>query len=186
MTLEEFREAEEEPGYRFELARGVLEVVEVPDDPHGDIVCNVFRAFARYDQAHPRVIHRYGGAGEFRLWLPGMVSSRNPDGAVVLRGAPKDDRGRRVPALAVEVVSPGGEERDYRTKREEYLAYGLQEYWIVVPQERKVTVLTRNGDVWRERVFRDGQPIESLVLPGLDARPDDLWAGADDEGPEPA
>ena len=28
MTLEEFREAEEEDGYRYELARGVLEVGE--------------------------------------------------------------------------------------------------------------------------------------------------------------
>ena len=28
MTLEEFREAEEEDGYRYELARGVLEVSE--------------------------------------------------------------------------------------------------------------------------------------------------------------
>ena len=32
MTLEEFREADEEPGYRYELARGVLEVTEVPND----------------------------------------------------------------------------------------------------------------------------------------------------------
>jgi hypothetical protein len=40
MTLEEFREAEEEQGYRYELARGVLEVSEVPNDPHGVVVCN--------------------------------------------------------------------------------------------------------------------------------------------------
>ena len=33
MTLEEFLEAEETEGYRYELARGVLEVSEVPDDP---------------------------------------------------------------------------------------------------------------------------------------------------------
>ena len=38
MTLEEFREAEELDGYRYELARGVLEVTEVPNDPHGVVV----------------------------------------------------------------------------------------------------------------------------------------------------
>ena len=38
MTLEEFREADVEEGYRYELARGVLEVTEVPNDPHGEIV----------------------------------------------------------------------------------------------------------------------------------------------------
>jgi hypothetical protein len=37
MTLDEFREAEEQPGYLYELARGVLEVTEVPGDDHGKI-----------------------------------------------------------------------------------------------------------------------------------------------------
>jgi hypothetical protein len=37
MTLEEIREAEEEEGDRYELARGVVEVTDVPDDPHGEI-----------------------------------------------------------------------------------------------------------------------------------------------------
>ena len=41
MTLEEYRDAEEEPGYRYELARGVLEVTQVPNDPHGQIVSNL-------------------------------------------------------------------------------------------------------------------------------------------------
>ena len=41
MTLEELREADEEPGYLDELARGVLEVTEVPRDAHGQIVHNL-------------------------------------------------------------------------------------------------------------------------------------------------
>jgi hypothetical protein len=50
MTLEEFLEAEEEEGYRYELARGVLEVTQVPDEPHGLIVCAFYTALARYWQ----------------------------------------------------------------------------------------------------------------------------------------
>jgi hypothetical protein len=46
ITLEEFREAEELDGYRYELARGVLEVTDVPDDPHGMVVCNITRSMA--------------------------------------------------------------------------------------------------------------------------------------------
>ena len=38
MTLDEFREADVEEGYRYELARGVLEVTEVPDDYHGQVI----------------------------------------------------------------------------------------------------------------------------------------------------
>ena len=181
LSLEEFLEAEETPGYRYELARGVLEVTEVPNDPHGQIVANLYRAIARHDLNYPELIKRFGGAGEFRLWLPGMISGRNPDVAVVLQNAPKDHRGRRIPVLAIEVVSQGGEKRDYETKREEYLAYGLLEYWIVDPQVRKVTVLTRHGDVWSEKVQEGDQRIESLILQGLEARVADLWAGLEEE-----
>jgi len=183
MTLEEFMEAEETDGYRYELGRGVLEVSEVPDDPHGVVVCNLYRAVNRYDGAHPGMIHRYGGGNEFRFWLPRMISGRNPDLGVVLRGAAKDWRGRRVPALAAEVVSQSSIERDYIIKREEYLAYGLLEYWIVDPLQHQVTVLTRRGDAWDEAVFRDEQVIASLVLPGFATTVADLWIGVEDEDP---
>jgi Uma2 family endonuclease len=181
MTLEEFLEAEETDGYRYELGRGVLEVGEVPNDPHGVVVCNLYRTVNRYDEAHPRVILRYGGGNEFRFWLPRMISGRNPDLAVVLRGAPKDWRSRRIPALAAEVVSEGSIERDYVTKREEYLAYGLLEYWIVDPLQRQVTVLTRRGDAWDGSVYRDNQVIKSLVLPGLTTTVAELWNDVEDE-----
>jgi Uma2 family endonuclease len=179
MTLDEFLDAEEEPGYCYELARGVLEVTEVPNDPHGEIVHKLYRALARYEEAHPGVIHRYGGAAEFRLWVPAMISGRNPDVAVVLKGAPRDLRGRRVPALAVEIVSEGSEVRDYETKRQEYLVYGLFEYWVVDPGARKVTVLIRDGGTWVERVAQGDQAIPSLVLPGFATRVDELWADVD-------
>lgn len=183
MTLRDFLEAEEEDGYRYELARGVLEVTEVPNDPHGVTVSNLYDGVSWYRRTHPGYIYRYGGGNEFRFWLPGMVSGRNPDLAVALRHAPRDRRGRRLPALAAEVVSRGSIERDYISKREEYLAYGLLEYWIVDPIERKVTVLTRDGDVWAEQVVRGDQVIPNLVLPGFQTTVDELWLGieADDE-----
>ncbi|MGP0062233.1 MAG: Uma2 family endonuclease [Isosphaeraceae bacterium] len=181
MTLEEFREAEETEGYRYELARGVLEVGEVPNDPHGDVVWNLYRAVARYDMQHPGVVRRCGGGNEFRIWLPGMISGRNPDLGVILHGAPKDWRGRRIPSLAAEVVSSRSVQRDFVTKREEYLAYGLQEYWIVDPLKRQVTVLTRRGDTWNEAVFRDDQVIASLVLPGFATTVAELWAEVEED-----
>ena len=183
MTLEEFLEADVEEGYRYELARGVLEVTHVPNDPHGSIVWNLLRFIALYDTSHPRVIHRAGGGSEFRFWLPGMISGRNPDVGVVLRGTPKDWRGRRPASLAFEVVSEGSEahERDYMTKRAEFLAYGLREYWIVDPLAKTVTVLIRDGDSWVEQVYRDDQQAVSLVLPGLAIRLPDLWPEVEDE-----
>lgn len=190
MTLEEFREAEEGPGYRYELARGVLEVTEVPNDPHGQIVSNLYGLLFRYKSSHAGVILRIGGGSEFRLWIPELVSGRNPDAALVLHGTPKDERGRRRPAWVAEVVSKRGEVRDYQTKREEYLVHGVREYWIVDPARRQVTVLTRleaeGTPTWAERVFRDDGPIVSPLLPGLEGRVADLWADAELDADETA
>jgi Uma2 family endonuclease len=181
MTLDEFLEAEVEEGYRYELARGVLEVTQVPNDPHGQVVTNLYDAIGQYRRTHPDVVLRYGGGAEFQFVVPVMVSGRNPDLGVVLRVASKDWRGRKVAALAAEVVSGGSVNRDYETKREEYLAYGLLEYWIVDPLKRQVTVLTRRGDTWDEVVLRDQQVITSLVLPGFATTVAELWIDVEDE-----
>jgi len=132
------------------------------------------------------VRQRAGGAAEFRLWLPGQVSGRNPDVAVVLRNTPKNWRGRRPPALAFEVVSEGSEahERDNVTKRAEYLAYGLREYWIVDPETKTVTVLVRDGDIWIEQLYRGDQQAVGLVLPGFAVRVSDLWVETDADQPD--
>jgi Uma2 family endonuclease len=190
MTLQEFLDADVVEGHRYELARGVVEVNPFPNEIHCQVVSNLYTAVSRHKQQHPGIVLCFGGGTEFQFILPGRVSSRNPDLGVVLRGAIRDWLRRRQPALAGEVVSRGSVERDYVTKREEYLAYGLDEYWIVDPRERKVTVLTRRGDTWSEAVFRDDQVIVSQVLPGFTTTVAELWADVkdadDDDAADPA
>jgi Uma2 family endonuclease len=183
MSLAEFMEADAQEGFRYELARGVLEVTYVPGEPHGLIVWTLLRMIFAFDTRHPGMILRAGGASEFRLWLPAMISSRNPDIAVVLRNTPKDARGLRPPVLVIEVVSQGSEshQRDFVTKREEYLAFGIREYWIVDPEARTVTILVRDGDAWVEHLFREEQEARSSILPGLAIKVSALWVEADDE-----
>ena len=177
MTLEEFQEAEVEEGYRYELARGVFEVTNLADYPHRLIVCNMYRLAVVYEQANPRIIAEFGGGGDFSLEIPNLSSVRHPDFAIALVDAPRDAKREPRPALAAEVVSGRSRERDYQIKREEYLAYGLAEYWIVDFPSRRLTVLIRNGEQWDEQVCVDNQMVPSAVLPGLTARVSDLWVG---------
>ena len=183
MTLDEFEEADLEEGFRYELARGVLEVSDIPGELHAVIVWVLLSAIRDDQRDHPGVIHRAGGGSEYRFRLPVMQSGRHPDVAVTLRNTPRDWRGFRRASLAFEVVSKGAKsrERDYVIKRVEYLAYGLLEYWIVDPLEKMVTVLVRDGDSWREQVYRDDLLAEGLVLPGLTIRVSDLWNEIEDE-----
>ena len=73
------------------------------------------------------------------------------------------------PALVVEVVSPGqqNEERDYRYKRSEYAARGIQEYWIVDPRTAQVMVLLWVDGLYEETVFRSNDLIRSRLFPRL-------------------
>src|SRR6056297_2071225 len=158
MTLEEFLDAETRPGCLCELARGSVEISQMPGSVHDRIIQFVLGRLLAHHRDHPGRIRRSGGRGEHRLILPTAQSVRIPDLAVVPMWRSKDPRGNRPPSLTLEVVSPGTEarERDYRTKRQEYLAYGLQKYWIVDPDERRILVLIRDGDSWVERPFADG------------------------------
>lgn len=70
------------------------------------------------------------------------------------------------PVLVVEVVSPGktNRDRDYRYKRSEYAARGILEYWIIDPEDSKVTVLSLVDGLYESAVFENEQRIVSTVL----------------------
>jgi Uma2 family endonuclease len=183
MTLDEFIEADFEEGWLYELARGVIDVTEVPGINHGRIVNRITLLFAAYMIQYPGRINYRAGSGECRLRLPGMQSDRHPDQAVYLYPPPPGDNQpwtRWVPQIVVEIVSAGGEDRDYQEKREEYLRVGVDEYWILDPYKRQLLVLQRAGDVWEETVVLPGNVYRTRFLPGLEVRPEDLLGPAED------
>ncbi|MEM9511873.1 MAG: Uma2 family endonuclease, partial [Cyanobacteria bacterium P01_E01_bin.48] len=73
------------------------------------------------------------------------------------------------PALVVEVVSPGQRniDRDYRYKRSQYEARGIQEYWIVDPLAEKVTVFQLQQGLYEGMTFEGKAAIESEQLKAL-------------------
>jgi Uma2 family endonuclease len=76
------------------------------------------------------------------------------------------------PALAIEIVSPDSVERDYVLKRAMYEKAGVREYWIIDPDERRVTFLGLHG-----KRFRKSLPLKhvfaSQALPGFHV--DERW-----------
>jgi Uma2 family endonuclease len=181
LTLDEFIEADFVEGWLYELARGVIDVTHVPGIHHGMIVDRISMMINDYRRQRPEVIKYRAGGNECRLRLPGMQSDRHPDQALYLLPPPPGDQPwtRWVPQGVVEVVSEGGEHRDYVEKRDEYLRAGVTEYWILDPSERRLLVLQRAGDVWDEVVVPAGAVHQTQLLPGLDVRPEELLGPAD-------
>jgi Uma2 family endonuclease len=181
-TFDEFISADFEEGYLYELSRGVIEVSDIPGINHGRIVQRVARLFMHYDDAHPGVINYLAGGGECGIRLPGMISIRHPDQAVYLDPPPplRNPWTRWIPHIVVEIVSPGGEERDYKLKREEYLRAGIREYWIIDPATRELRVLVRDADIWSELTFKEGTIYKTDLLVGLEVRLEELIGVSED------
>ena len=99
-----------------------------------------------------------------------MITGRNPDLGVVLRGASRDWRRPHWPCAGCGGRLGQRRLRHHQTKCEEYLAYGLLRSVDRRPLETTGHRLDPCGDIWDETVFRDDQSIAKLlVLPGFAA-----------------
>jgi Uma2 family endonuclease len=159
----------------IEYADGEIEVLAMPTEAHQAILTLLTRALLQY--LDPR-----GGVLRFaplRLRLQER-NYREPDILVLLD---RDDP-RRAPRYwlgadwVLEVVSPDDPARDLVTKRREYAAAGIPEYWIVNPLD--VTVLTLRGGRYAEHgVFGAGAMATSPLLAGFAVAVDEVFAELD-------
>ena len=171
MTLDDFDEAEVAEGCLVELGRGVVIVSEVPLPWHFRIINALRRQFAAYDIQHPGRIWGVAGGSDCKLPVGQFESERHPDLAVYLTEPPFQDSNavwsEWIPELVIEVVSPGSETRDYTEKRDEYLGFGVREYWIVHPDRKEVLVLRRVRGQWAEQKLTFADEYSPRLFPGL-------------------
>jgi Uma2 family endonuclease len=122
-----------------------------------------------YRLNHPGRVFRIRGGGECKILISGLESERHPDLVVYTTPTPvgPDVWSHWITDLVVEVVSPGSEHRDYVEKREEYLCFGVKEYWIVDEAKNQMLALVRFRGTWREHIVRPGELYEPKVLPGM-------------------
>ena len=70
--------------------------------------------------------------------------------------------------LVMEIVSEENRSHDLVTKRNEYAAAGISEYWIVDPKLNEITVLKLDGDRYQPAgLYSRGQQAASVLLPGF-------------------
>ncbi len=172
----EYLGLQERTNLLVELSDGCIEVLPMPTPFHQRIVKFLFRLLEAFVATL--------GSGEVffaplpvRLW-PGKF--RDPDILYVRPGRiPNAHRQPQGADLAVEVVSEGPEDRarDLEIKPEEYARAGVAEYWIVDPQEHRVTVLVLDGQTYRVHgEFGRGATATSVLLPGFAVPVDSVFA----------
>lgn len=171
MSFADFQRAEPVAGHNYELARGVIEVTDIPGRVHALILNEVRAQVSAYWLAHREHVKYVAGGGEAKTEMPEFESERHPDLSIYLTPMPNDEYpwDKWIASIVIEVVSSGEEarRRDYVTKRQEYLAAGVAEYWIVDPYDRSMLGLTRHGDKWREQKIASDGLWNSHLLPGF-------------------
>ncbi|MGD0044755.1 MAG: Uma2 family endonuclease [Isosphaeraceae bacterium] len=186
MTPEEFDATTDfDELYSYELIHGVLIVSPPPPpgeserDPNGELEY-LLRAYQSGHQA--------GSALDKTLseQYVHLADSRRRADRVIWAGLgrmpdPKTD----VPAIVVEFVSNRQRDRvrDYEEKRRQYLAIGVQEYWIIDRFQRIMTVCRGRPGEPAEQIIKENEIYRTTLLTGFELplarllKVADDWAG---------
>src|SRR5438105_4024 len=135
MSLEDFDKAEAQEGFLYELSRGVITVSDVPKRRHLLQIKSLRAQFNAYEMVYPGVIDTVGSGSECKLLIADFDSERHPDLCIYktscLDHVEETVWSTWIPEIVIEVVSIGSELRDYQEKPDEYLRFGVKEYWII-------------------------------------------------------
>lgn len=176
LTFQEYLNYSDGTDTRYELVDGELVPMSVGTGIHAliiDFLAEQLRtALGELDQ------HYKAAQGSIGVRSPRAGrwdTSRIPDITVVSLAQVKEMLGREAviecheppPLIAVEVVSDSTKKEDYRAKRVEYNLLGIQEYWIVDPTEKLVTLCLLKDDLYDLKEFREEEIVDSDLLPTL-------------------
>lgn len=158
-------------GNRYELVYGVLEVSPAPFGVHENALQRL-EFLLNYHRPPDLAVMRGQGVN-----LHGdRTRHRIPDTSVI-RADDYEPEYQTLPALlVVEVASPSTALRDHNVKKGEYEDFGIESYWIVVPDPANPSITAyelRDGHyvqaahVEGDQVFRTARPFPFDVSPRL-------------------
>lgn len=180
VTYEEFCRITENSEERYEYINGVIYLMASPGMTHQLIHANIYtQLISWFKGKRCRVL-----SAPFDVTLENSaLESKNvvePDLLVscdYLEQRDAKDRYTGIPALVVEILSPGTRGRDQVVKMNVYLSGGVSEYWIIDPRDRKVT-LYYFVDMQLEELnlFKYPDVVKSIHFPGLEVPMVDIFA----------
>ena len=158
----------QEDGYRYELIKGVLIVNPIPSESETDANGELEYLLRSYRDNHPHDSTLNATMSERYVYLPD--SRRRPDRVIWAGLGRQPDPKADVPTIVVEFVSIGRRswKRDYLEKRDEYLALGVKEYWIIDRFDRKLIVYQSPAGVVVELVIAEQEIYRTELLPGFE------------------
>jgi Uma2 family endonuclease len=173
LTIEEYLNYDDGTDTRYELVNG--ELVEMPTEStlNNSIAWGLLFEFAKY-VAVRLIAYKDTEIEVSGRWatcrLPDLLVHSEESRAIL------DGKNRAIitqampaPLLIVEVVSSGKEnrDRDYRHKRTEYAARGINEYWIIDPELQQITICLWLNGQYEDTIYINDMAIASTVISGF-------------------
>lgn len=171
MSLEDYFSYDNGTDTRYELVDGVL--VEMPtESPENCQIAKLLMfELAKYVSLtliHLKDLEIEVSGKRAKVRLPDLTVL-SEDGQASLSGQQRNTITHRMPPplLVIEVVSPGPDnrDRDYRYKHTEYAARGIDEYWIIDPEEQKITVCLWVNGRYDDTVYWGDRILKSTIIP---------------------
>ena len=170
MTPEQFDATPEwawDDRYRYELINGVLVVTPPVSDAEADPNDDLGYLLRTFKESHPQ-----GGVLDRTMperTVPGTPNRRRCDRAIWTGLGRVPDTQRDIPTIVIEFVSAQRRDvlRDYELKRDEYLAAGVQEYWVI-DRFRRIMTVYRNGPTGPDtQIVKETETYQTDLLPGF-------------------
>ena len=183
MTPEEFDDLPDyvfRKGLRYELINGVLIVTPPAGNAEIDPSSELGHLVWYYKEYHPQGSIVDKALGEQTIYA--TPNRRRADRAIWTGLGRVPDVEKDVPSIVVEFVSPKKRDyvRDYETKRAEYLAIGVREYWIIDRFQRIMTVYLNRPERVVSLIVKETETYQTDLLPGFILPIARLLARADD------
>src|SRR5262249_3951466 len=177
MSLEEFEQADFEPGWQYELIEGILAVSPAADFPHDlvfDWICGLLQSYRR---RHPEVVNYV--STHARVFVPGRRTTNPEPDVAVYADVPLDLPHGEIswrditPLLVVEIVSPETADKDLVRNVALYRRVpGIKECWVIdtrtSTEQPTLRVYRRRGSNWRVSEIAYGETYITKLLPDFE------------------
>jgi Uma2 family endonuclease len=158
---------------RFELIKGkVFNMSPAPGRAHQQLSMAVSGQLWSFLRNQPCQVF----SAPFDVRLPrkskadkDILTVVQPDICVICDQSKLDDKGCiGAPDIVIEILSPGNNAKELRNKYEVYEESGVQEYWIISPQDETFLIYTLENGVFRpSRLMTIGDVVTTPILPGF-------------------
>jgi len=168
---------------RTELIKGrIFKMSRAPGSYHQEIAAEITRVFANHLKG--KMCKVYPAPFDVRLAKKSLMNEDvitvvQPDICVVCDRRKIDKAGCiGAPDIVVEILSPGNNKTELQNKYDVYEENGVQEYWIVSPQQKTFLkyVLNQEGIYVALKLLPANAEVTTPILPGFILNLEDVFA----------